>query len=55
MTKIASTTQTHLFSGWKGHEREPVIGDVYTRGQVSIHFDHAEELYADCVAPSDAV
>ncbi len=46
-------TQVHLFSGWKGHEREPPIGDVYTiRGNVSIHFDHAEKLYPDWPTPT---
>lgn len=47
MTKAGSTTQVHLFSGWQGHERPPVIGDVYTREDVSIHFDQAEQLYAN--------
>ncbi len=52
MTKAGGGTQVHLFTGWKGHERQPIIGDVYTRGNVSIHFDHAERLYADWPTPT---
>jgi len=46
MSKTASAKQAHLFSEWKGHEREPVSGDVYRRDSVWIHFDRAEALYA---------
>jgi site-specific DNA-methyltransferase (adenine-specific) len=52
MTVIATATQIHLFSGWKGHEREPMIGDAYSRGDVVIHFDHAENLYAHWPTPT---
>ncbi|MGH8559884.1 MAG: DNA methyltransferase [Methylococcales bacterium] len=52
MTKIAGTTQTNLFSSWKGHEREPIFGDVYNRGQVSIHFEYVDNLYADWPTPT---
>ena len=52
MTRAASKSQAHLFSGWQGHQREPAVGDVYTRGEVSIHFDHAEKLYATWPAPT---
>ena len=51
MTKIANATQAHLFSRWQGHEREPTVGDIFTRDQVSIHFDHAENLYAAWSSP----
>jgi hypothetical protein len=46
MTKTASRSQAHLFSDRLGHQREPAVGDLYTRDHVSIHFDHAENLYA---------
>lgn len=52
MTKIAGTTQVHLFSEWKGHERDPIIGDVYTRDNISIHFDRAEKLYPHWPTPT---
>ena len=52
MNKIAGARQPNLFTGWKGHEREPVAGDVYTRGQISIHFDQAERWYADWPTPT---
>jgi len=52
MSKTASKSQAHLFSDWQGHQREPVAGDQYTRDQVSIHFDHAQNLYADWPTPT---
>ena len=45
MEDSANKSQGHLFSGWHGHQREPLVGDVYRREQVSIHFDYAERLY----------
>jgi site-specific DNA-methyltransferase (adenine-specific) len=44
-------TQAHLFSDWKGHDREPVRGDSFRRGDVVIHFDCAEALYAKWPTP----
>ena len=52
MSKAVSKSQAHLFSGWRGHEREPAVGDQYTRGHASIHFDHAENLYAAWASPT---
>lgn len=52
MTKTASRSQGHLFSGSQGHRGEPVAGSRYTRGQVSLYFDHAENLYADWPTPT---
>lgn len=51
MSKTASKTQAYLFSGWRGRHRQPASGDVYTRGQASIHFDHAENLYEEWPSP----
>lgn len=51
MTKLTNAVQTHLFSGWQGHEREPIIGDRFTRDQVTIHFGCAENLYAAWLSP----
>lgn len=50
MRNTASISQTHLFPEWQRHQ-EPVVGERYTRDQVSIHFDLAENLYADWPAP----
>ncbi len=47
-----SQTQLDLFSGWQGPEREPILGDVYTRQNVSIHFERAEKLYANWPRPT---
>lgn len=52
MTRTASKSQAHLFSEWRGCHRAPVVGDVYARDEVSIHFDRAEELYAAWPAPT---
>ena len=52
MTKTAGKSQAHLLSGWQGHEREPATGDLYIRDRVSIHFDHAQNLYADWPTPT---
>ncbi|MBN1270560.1 MAG: site-specific DNA-methyltransferase [Kiritimatiellae bacterium] len=52
MTQTATAAQTHLFSAWKGHEREPARGDAYSRGDVVIHFQHAEELYGQWPTPT---
>ena len=51
MRKTASISQTHLLPEWQRRQPEPVVGEGYTRGQVSIHFDRAENLYADWSAP----
>ena len=52
MSKSASKSQPHLFSEWRGQPEGPAVGDVYTRDQVTIHFDHAENLYADWPTPT---
>lgn len=52
MIKTVIPSQAHLFSGWQIHQREPVVGDVYSRGQVSIHYDRAENLYAIWPTPT---
>jgi hypothetical protein len=51
MTKNANARQLHLFSPWRGHEREPTVADVFTREQVSIHFDRVENLYEAWPSP----
>lgn len=48
----AGYSQTLLFSEWKGHQRKPEPGDVYSRDQVTIHFDHAENLYSTWPTPT---
>jgi len=52
MRKTASMSQTHLFPEGQRHRPEPVVGERYTRGQASIHFDRAENLYADWPTPT---
>ena len=52
MSETIDTKQTRLFSEWQRLKREPKIGDVYTRGQVSIHFEYAEKLYAEWPTPT---
>jgi site-specific DNA-methyltransferase (adenine-specific) len=47
-----NSSQAHLFSELQGHRLEPVVGDTYTRDQVSIHFDSAERLYAEWPSPT---
>lgn len=51
MTSTNVPTQTHLFSGWQSHARETRVGDVYARDNVSIHFDRAENHYANWPRP----
>ena len=51
MVKIGVARQTHLFSGWQEHQKQPEVGDTFTRGPVQIHFDHAENLYASWQSP----
>lgn len=51
MTKIANAVQTHLSSGWQGRQREPTVGDVFTRDRAIIHFDRAENLYGSWPSP----
>lgn len=52
MSKTATGSQAHLFSDGQGRQREPVAGDQYTRDQVSIHFEHAQNVYADWPTPT---
>lgn len=52
MRKTTSVLQTHLFPEWQHPPTDPVIGDRYTRDQVAIHFDRAENLYAAWSAPT---
>ena len=52
MNKTASYSQPNLFSKWQSYRGQPSIRDQYTRGEQSIHFDHAENLYADWPAPT---
>jgi site-specific DNA-methyltransferase (adenine-specific) len=52
MSQIAAKSQGHLFSDRQGHHREPVPGDRYTRDQVSLYFDRAENLYANWPTPT---
>jgi hypothetical protein len=40
-----------LFPMEERERLEPVVGERYTRGQASIHFDRAENLYADWPTP----
>lgn len=51
MIKTVDAVQTHLFSEWQRPLHAPVIGDIFTRGQVAIHFEHAENLYAAWPSP----
>ena len=44
--------QAHLFPAERRHPLEPVVGQQYTRDQVSIHFDRAENHYADWPTPT---
>ncbi|MFH1922586.1 MAG: DNA methyltransferase [Planctomycetota bacterium] len=52
MSKTADKSQAHMFSGWRGHRREPAVGDCYTREEVSIHFTDAKDLYAKWPTPT---
>ena len=52
MSKLGNTAQTPLFSESQGHPRAPGIGDRFVRGQVEIHFDRAENLYASWQRPT---
>ena len=52
MRNATNKSQALLFSGWKGRQRKPVVGDVYTRNQVSIHFDRAENVYSAWPTPT---
>ena len=52
MRKTGSALQTRLFPEPGRNQPEPEPGRRYTRGQVSIHFDRAENLYADWPAPT---
>jgi len=51
MANVAVKSQGHLFFQRHGKRRQPAEGEVYTRGQVSIHFDHAENLYGAWPTP----
>ena len=44
--------QAHLFPAERRRPLEPVVGQQYTRGQVSIRFDRAENHYADWPTPT---
>jgi len=52
MAKIEIKSQPQLFSSGQGHQREPSVGDVFSRGDVSIHFDRVEKLYSSWVTPT---
>lgn len=52
MRNARDKSQSQLFSGWQGRQREPVPGDLYTRDQVTIHFDRAGKLYSDWPTPT---
>ncbi|MDA8219606.1 MAG: DNA methyltransferase [Dehalococcoidales bacterium] len=52
MYKTERTLQGNFLSEWQRYERVPVFGDKFSRGLVSIHFDHAERLYADWPTPT---
>jgi len=52
MSKTATKSQADLFPRRRGRRREPAPGDSYIRGHVSIHFDYAEDLYADWPTPT---
>ena len=52
MSKLGNTAQTPLFPELRGRPREPGIGDRFVRGQVEIHFDRAENLYASWQRPT---
>ncbi len=52
MRKTASSSQTHLFPEWQRQQSEPGVGERYTCERVSIHFDRAENVYADWSAPT---
>ena len=50
--KTESALQARLFPEPGRNQPEPEPGRRYTRGQVSIHFDRAENLYSDWPAPT---
>ncbi len=52
MRKTESALQARLFPEPGRNQPEPEPGRRYTRGQVSIHFDRAENLYSDWPAPT---
>jgi site-specific DNA-methyltransferase (adenine-specific) len=52
MIHNTAKSQGHLFFQRQGHQREGLPGEVCTRDQVTIHFDHAENLYPDWPAPT---
>ena len=51
MVNTGVAGQTHLFSEWRGDQKQPAVGDTFTRGPVQVHFDHAENLYASWQSP----
>ena len=51
MSKTGNTAQSYLFPERQGCSRKPTVGDVFSRGQVNIHFDRAENLYASWQRP----
>lgn len=52
MRKATNVSQPHLFPCTQRREPEPVVGQKYTRGQVSIYFDRAENHYANWPDPT---
>ena len=47
LRRIGSASQTRLFSESGRHQPEFERGQRHVRGRVSIHFDRAENVYAD--------
>lgn len=52
MKNSARKAQVSLFSQRQNSQGKPPIGDSQVRGQVSIHFEHAENLYAQWPTPT---
>lgn len=52
LAEIKQMVQSRLFSEAAGEQPELKRGQCQTRGQVSIHFDRAENLYADWPRPT---
>ena len=51
MANVVAKSQGHLFSQRQRSRQQPAEGEVYSRGQVSIHFDHVENLYGAWPTP----
>lgn len=52
MSSTKTELQSDLFSDWSRDRREPVVGEKLERNNVSISFNHAENLYSDWSSPT---